>query len=299
MSDTNYSLFYNSQNGDRVYDADSFEHLLKRFFTSGVFSGSCVVTADGTGMTCSVSDGYANCDGKIRLFDEATELSFDNAHATYDRIDTVVVERNDIDREITCKIVKGTYSATPTPTAPVRANRVYQLVLAEVYIAAGATSVTQAVITDKRPDTSVCGYVMCAVQTPDFSDLYTQFLAQAADVIDDQEEALNTWKTEFEADAADWKEDFEDDSEDWKDDFEDTAEGWYTLKTAEFAAWLANLQDQLDDNQAGHLQNEIDDINTAFRRIGIEIVNGRFMISPVEYVDPIVSENEEEEGEGT
>jgi hypothetical protein len=138
---------------------------------------------------------------------------------------------------------------------------------------------------------------MTTIQTPDFSDLYAQFLSQCAEVIEDQEDDYDTWKTGFTEDADEWKEGFEDDaetweqgfqsdSEDWKDDFEDTAEGWYTLKTAEFAAWLANLQDQLDDNQAGHLQNEIDDINTAFRRIGIEIVNGRFMISPVEYVDP-------------
>ena len=197
MPETSKSLFYNSENGDRVYDADSFEHLLKKFFTSGVFAGSCQVTADGTGMTCSVGSGYANCDGKIRLFDAGTALSFDNAHATYNRIDTVVVERNDTDREISCKVVKGTYSATPTPTAPVRTNGVYQLVLAEVYIAAGATSVTQAVITDRRPTSSVCGYVMCAVDTPDFSELYEQFIEQADEFIDTQTTEFLAWFDEM------------------------------------------------------------------------------------------------------
>ena len=197
MSGTNKSLFYNSVDGDRVYDADSFEHLLKKFFTSGVFTGSCQVTADGSGMTCSVGTGYANCDGKIRLFDSAGSLSFDNAHATYDRIDTVVVERNDTDREITLKVVKGTYSATPTATAPVRANGVYQMVLAEVYIAAGATAVSQSVITDKRPDTDVCGYVISAVQTPDFSELFAQFEAQASEFIDTQTDEFLDWFDEM------------------------------------------------------------------------------------------------------
>lgn len=226
MSDTCKSLFYNSQNGDRVYDADSFEHLLKKFFTSGVFTGACQVTAAGTGMTCSVGAGYANCDGKIRIFDSATALSFDTAHATYDRIDTVVVERNDTDREITLKVVKGIQSATPVATAPVRSGGVFQLVLAEVYIAAGETAVSQAIITDKRPDTTVCGYVVTAVQTPDFGELYDQF-------------------------------------------------------TEAFMLWFDAIRGQLDEDAAGHLQNEIDDIAANNAGAHNAIYRGKYLGSSV------------------
>ncbi len=226
MSDTCKSLFYNSQNGDRVYDADSFEHLLKKFFTSGVFTGACQVTADGTGMTCSVGAGYTNCDGKIRIFDSPTALAFENAHGTYSRIDTIVVERNDTNREITLKVIKGTYSATPTPTAPVRTGGVYQLVLAEVYIAAGETAVSQAIITDKRPDTTVCGYVVTAVQTPDFSELYDQF-------------------------------------------------------TEAFMLWFDAIRDQLDEDAAGHLQNEIDDIAANNAGAHNAIYRGKYLGSSV------------------
>lgn len=226
MSDTCKSLFYNSQNGDRVYDADSFEHLLKKFFTSGVFTGACQVTAAGTGMTCSVGAGYANCDGKIRIFDSATALSFDTAHATYDRIDTVVVERNDTDREITLKVVKGVQSATPVATAPVRSGGVFQLVLAEVYIAAGETAVSQAIITDKRPDTTVCGYVVTAVQTPDFGELYDQF-------------------------------------------------------TEAFMLWFDAIRGQLDEDAAGHLQNEIDDIAANNAGAHNAIYRGKYLGSSV------------------
>ena len=226
MSDTCKSLFYNSQNGDRVYDADSFEHMLKKFFTSGVFTGACQVTAAGTGMTCSVGAGYANCDGKIRIFDSATALSFDTAHATYDRIDTVVVERNDTDREITLKVVKGIQSSTPVATAPVRSGGVFQLVLAEVYIAAGETSVSQAIITDKRPDTTVCGYVVTAVQTPDFGELYDQF-------------------------------------------------------TEAFMLWFDAIRGQLDEDAAGHLQNEIDDIAANNAGAHNAIYRGKYLGSSV------------------
>ena len=227
MAETSKALFYNAENGDRVYDANSFEHLLKRFFTSGVFAGCCQVTADGGGMTCSMGEGYSNCDGKVRFFDESTDLLLQNAHATYDRIDTVVIERNDSDREITAKIVTGTYSAEPVPTAPVRSGGVYQLIVAEIYVAAGAVQITQANITDKRTDTDVCGYVMCAVQTPDFSELYAQFTAQAEEYIDN---------------------------------FEQTTDSWYAVQTSEFSAWFEEMKDQLSEDAAGHLQNEIDEL---------------------------------------
>lgn len=205
MSATNKSLFYNSENGDRVYDADSFEHLLKKFFTSGVFTGNCQVSAT-TGMGVSVSAGYANTDGKIRFFDEATALTLDNAHGTYNRIDTIVVERNDTNREITLKVVKGTNATEPEPTAPVRTGGIYQLVLAEIYVGAGVTSITDAVITDKRPDTDVCGYVICAVETPDFSELFAQFQAQASEFINTETAEFMDWfdamKDQLSEDAA-------------------------------------------------------------------------------------------------
>lgn len=205
MADTSKSLFYNSQNGDRLYDADSFEHWLKRFFTSGVFTGDCQVTTDGQGMSCTMAAGYANLDGKVRFFDETVALTLQNAHATYGRIDTVVIERNDTDREITAKVVTGTSSMSPVAPEPVRENGVYQLVVAEISIPAGTVRLSQGLITDKRPDTTVCGYVMNAVQTPDFTELYAQF-------------------------------------------------------TDQFNIWFQSMKDQLSEDAAGHLQQEIDDL---------------------------------------
>ena len=168
-----YGLFWNSVDSDRLYDADSFAEWLRKFFTTGVFDGELQVTSAG-GMDVSVSSGYANLEGKVRFFDSATKLTLATAGATYPRIDTVVVERNDTDRQITIKAITGTYSANPTATAPVRANNIYQIVLAQIYVAAGATSITQAAITDTRKDTSLCGIVAATVKNPDFGQWYAQ-----------------------------------------------------------------------------------------------------------------------------
>ena len=283
MAETSNALFYNSENGDRVYDADSFEHLLKKFFTSGVFAGSCQVTADGEGMTCSMAAGYSNCDGKVRFFGSPTSLALQNASPTYDRIDTVVIERNDSNREITAKVVTGAYSAAPVPTAPVRSGGVYQLVVAEIYVAAGVVKVTQANVTDRRPITSVCGYVMCAVDTPDFSELYSQFTTQAAEVIGGTETEIGTWKEAFEGDFEEWRDDFEEGAEleysefvqhlsDYLTAFQDaiaadesTAAGDLANFKATIQAYIAELARIIDDGTVAPLQRQVDELEEDFR----------------------------------
>jgi hypothetical protein len=49
--------------------------------------------------------------------------------------------------------------------------------LAEIYVSAGATAITAANITDKRADTSVCGYVTGLVDQIDTTDMWAQLQA--------------------------------------------------------------------------------------------------------------------------
>ena len=169
-----HGLFWNSQNGDRVYDANDFSEWLKKFYTTGVFNGDLAVTASG-GMTVSVSSGYVNIEGKVKFFSTPTTLTIATAGGTYERIDTVVAECNYSDREITVKVVTGAYSASPKATAPVRTAAAYQLVLAEIDVPAGLTEITQKNITDMRTDSSVCGLVTGTVNQIDFSTVEAQF----------------------------------------------------------------------------------------------------------------------------
>lgn len=176
-----HGLFWNSQNGDRVYDANDFSEWLKKFYTTGVFNGDLAVTASG-GMTVSVSSGYVNIEGKVKFFSTPTTLTIATADGTYERIDTVVAECNYSDREITVKVVTGAYSASPKATAPVRTAAAYQLVLAEIDVPAGATEITQKNITDMRTDSSVCGLVTGTVSQIDFSTVKAQFDSWFEDV---------------------------------------------------------------------------------------------------------------------
>ncbi len=200
-----YAMFYNSENGDRVYDADSFSNWLKKFFTTGVFEGDCQVTALGS-MVVNLAPGYANIMGKVKELENQT-FTLEPADGSYPRIDTIVIERNDTDRDITAKVVTGELSGNdPIPTPRVWENGVYQLIVAEIYVAAGATEVTQANITDKRSDPDVCGIVAGTVTEMDFSQFTAQFESYfeqfKASNLEEFDEWFQHMKDQLDTDAA-------------------------------------------------------------------------------------------------
>ena len=124
-------------------------------------------------MTVSVGSGTAYINGKLRTFDTDTLLTIPTANGSYPRIDNIVVERNDTEREISLKVVQGTYSGTTASAInPTRANGIYQLVIARVAVGAGVTKITASNITDCRPDINLCGYVATAIDNPDFEEWY-------------------------------------------------------------------------------------------------------------------------------
>lgn len=166
-----YGFFWNSKNGDRRYSADSFEKWLKKFFTTGVFEGDLQVTAT-SGMGISVAEGYCNINGKVMVY-EPKEFTLEAAYPSNDRIDAVVIERNETNRAITMKVVKGgTDGATPLPE---RDADTYQLIIAYISVAAGAVSISQMNITDTRMNSTLCGYVASTVNEIDFSQIAAQF----------------------------------------------------------------------------------------------------------------------------
>lgn len=193
MAGSDYGYFFPSENGDRKYDADSFPDWLRKFFTSGVFENELYVESAGS-MNITLYKGYVNISGRVRNFKQDMEFTLEAANSTYPRIDTVVLELNYTDRQIAAKVVTGQYSAdTPSATAPVRTDSVYQLVVAQIYVGAGVTAVTQADITDTRTNTDICGYVASTVTEMDFSQFSAQFAAYYEEFV-----------TENEADFTDW-----------------------------------------------------------------------------------------------
>ena len=168
-----YDYFWNSDS-DRYYDADSMGDWLRPFFRNGIFNGQMQVTANDN-MSVTIAAGYGYINGKHRHFLTPTTLDLEVASGTLDRIDSVILRRNDTERRIYLVIEKGGNAKSPTAPAPTREGAIYDLKLAEIYIAAGTVKITQAEITDTRMNSAVCGWVAATVTQIDFSQIQAQF----------------------------------------------------------------------------------------------------------------------------
>ena len=160
----NYGIFDVSdpQNPDRVYSAALLSRILSKHIRDGIVHGDgdemAVTVTDPPAMTVQVGTGTAMVQGRFCENDAALTLSVPAAHATYPRIDRVVVRLNaSPGRTIDILVKKGTPAPSPVPPALTRTPEIWELSLAQVRVEAGATLILSEKITDERGNTSLCG----------------------------------------------------------------------------------------------------------------------------------------------
>lgn len=164
------SGFFNSVNGDRKYNAEDITRYFDNILSSGVFKrieNNMRVSAN-SGMTLAVAPGAGLIDCHWFRARAAEIVTIPTANAVLPRFDTVVarLDTSDGARSISLAVVSGTPASNPVEPAPVRTETIYELVLALVYVPAGATSIAAANITDVRENDWYCGYVHSLVDTP-------------------------------------------------------------------------------------------------------------------------------------
>lgn len=291
-----YDYFWNS-NSDRYYDAESMADWLRPFFCNGVFNGQMQVTANDD-MSVTVAAGYGYINGKHRHFLTPTTLDLETASGTLDRIDSVILRRNDTERRIFLTIEKGGNAKSPVAPEPTRDGAIYDLKLAEIYIAAGTVKITQAEITDTRMNAAVCGWVAATVKEIDFTQIQAQFDAcftaykknvsdqyqeyigniqafkdQAQEAYDLMIQAFNTYADQQKAAYEEWIGQQETDFEEWsggqqsafaqwRQNQEAAFNNWYANNTGawtnDFQEWFDTIKGIFGTDPAGALQNEIE-----------------------------------------
>lgn len=177
--------FFNSVGGDRKYDADDISNFFYNLISDGVLvtPASNLKVSAFRDMQVQVGAGYAMIKAKYYKADADNVLTLDAADPTNARIDRVVLTLNYAARNITLNVKKGTPAQSPTAPALSRTEGViWEIALADIAVAAGATAITAADITDTRPDTTLCGYITGLIDQIDTTDLFSQFTA-----------AFNTW----------------------------------------------------------------------------------------------------------
>ncbi len=158
------------QNPDRVYSAALLSRILSKHIRDGIVHGDgnemAVTVTDPPAMSVQVGTGTAMVRGRFCENDAALTLSVPAAHATYPRIDRVVVRLNaSPGRTIDIVVKPGTPAPEPAAPALTRTAEIWELSLAQVRVEAGATSILSAKITDERGNASLCG-VACPRYIP-------------------------------------------------------------------------------------------------------------------------------------
>lgn len=168
--------FFNSIDGDRTYNADQMSQYFKGLVSSGVYEsvGGALQVIAGNGMTVNVQTGRAIVYQKWMESDAVETITISAAHAILNRYTAVVVRLKIPERMMEIATVDGTPASTPLQPAITNSATVKEICLAMIYVPAGATSISQANITDMRPSDK-CGWITGLIKQVDTSTLFLQW----------------------------------------------------------------------------------------------------------------------------
>lgn len=175
--------FFNSVNGDRLYNADQMSLYFEGLISQGVFEnvGDRMQVTAGTGMSVNVGTGRAIVQSKWAKNDAALNLAITAADVQKNRIDAIAIRFDATARTVSIVVKEGT-ATTGAASPPARATGadVYELFLAYVSVPKATSAITQAMITDLRASTN-CGWVTGIIDQVDTSDLFDQWQAAYED----------------------------------------------------------------------------------------------------------------------
>ncbi|MGN0695026.1 MAG: hypothetical protein ACI4LK_09000 [Lentihominibacter sp.] len=158
---------------DRPANAENLAAYLAGFFSPGVLmqQDTSLQVSVSSGMNVQIHAGVGNINGKTILNTAAEIVPIEAASLTLDRIDRVIFRLDEVNRLMEFDVLKGTAASSPTAPALTQGADIYEMCLAEVRVPAGASEIIASYITDKRADSTLCGYSSIPAHMHDLSKL--------------------------------------------------------------------------------------------------------------------------------
>jgi len=155
------SGFFNSSNGDRIYDATDFATYFGSLVSNGIFykDTTNLQVTPGSGMAVNIAVGSGWINGYHYENTAVLSKTLETANGSFPRIDRIVMRWSFLERNIIITVLTGTATASPSAPALTRNSDVYELCLAEILVPQAATSITIGNITDTRLNSILCGTV--------------------------------------------------------------------------------------------------------------------------------------------
>lgn len=146
--------FYDSLNGDRLYNANDMNTFFEGIFSDGIFEfvgDALQVTHNPGQMSVLVGTGRAWFNNLWIRNTSTLTLTIQPSHMIYDRIDVVILEFDSsiTVRENSIKVLTGTPSVTPIPPNLSHTSSLNQYALAHIYVSASSSEIEAVDITNK------------------------------------------------------------------------------------------------------------------------------------------------------
>lgn len=259
---------------DRAESSDFLSMFISRVISDGVLAepADCFQVIAAGGMDLTVRPGFGLIRGRFAADTQEYTLTVPAAPMSYKRIDRVVLRANYLNRMCEIVIKTGTPDANPVPPELLQpaSGDYYELCLATVAVNSNQTVITQSNITDTRYDSSVCGVVTQVIDHLDTSVFFAQ---------------LNKFYDEFVSRSDTSYEDFVKQMGEYLDSLQTSGDNQlrevvkkmtdYERDSEEqFQKWFENVKNQLSEDVAGNLQNQLNDHEERITRLETIVESG-------------------------
>lgn len=173
------SGFFNSVNGDRLYNADQITRIFEGLITSGVYESVAnkMAVQPNNGMTIQIATGrgwfahhWVENDSEYTLTLEESDVVLNRYVAVCIRVD-----ESESVRKAEPYLKYSDFATTPIKPTMTRTETVNEYCLAYIYIKAGVSEITASVIEDTRADETLCGWVTGLIEQLSSATLFSQF----------------------------------------------------------------------------------------------------------------------------
>jgi hypothetical protein len=175
------SGFFNSINGDRLYDADQMSRIFEGLITDGVYEsvGDKLAVQPNNAMTIQIGTGrgwfnkrWVENSTPYTITLEASDVVLSRYAAICIRVDT-----SESGRTAQPYVKYSDYASAPNKPTMVRTETLNEYCLAYVYIKAGATEIKASNIEDTRGNNNLCGWVTGLIEQLSTTTLFEQWEA--------------------------------------------------------------------------------------------------------------------------
>lgn len=189
--------FFNSLNGDRVYNADQMSKMFEGLITSGVYEsvGDKLAVQPNNGMTIQIATGRGWFDSRWVNNDAPYLLTLANADTVLNRYAAICirVDSSNGTRSAVPYVKYSDFASSPTKPTMTRTDELKEYCLAYVYIPAKATAISAGNIEDTRFNNTLCGWVTGLITQVSTTTLFNQWQALFEGFLTQSTETFNTW----------------------------------------------------------------------------------------------------------